>query len=160
MVRLLDGVCQAGRMTDDPWQTAVAVLRVAAQLADGIQQGMREQGFGDVRPAHGFAFALLSSGPATTMRLARHLGITKQAASEIVTHLVDSGYLVRRPDPDDRRAVLLELTDRGLACTAAAERAARDTVDGWRRRMPARRFAALDAALREIAEPGPLRPAW
>ncbi len=29
------------------------------------------------------------------------------------------GYLVRRPDPTDRRAKLIVLTDRGRACIAA-----------------------------------------
>lgn len=147
-------------MTEDPWRTATAVLRVAGQLVDGIQEGLREQGFDDVRPAHGFAFVMLAAGPATTVRLAEHLGITKQAASELVGHLVRAGYLRRRPDPGDRRAMLLELTDRGWECTRAAERAARDTVAGWRNRVSTRRFRALDAVLQEIAEPGPLRPSW
>ena len=147
-------------MTDDSWGTAVAMLRVAGQLVDGVQQGLREQGFDDVRPAHGFAFVMLASRPATIVRLAEHLGITKQAASELAGHLVRAGYLRRRPDPDDRRAVLLELTDRGWACTRAAERAARDTVRDWRERVSKRRFDALAAVLQEIAEPGPLRPSW
>ena len=30
------------------------------------------------------------------------------------------GYLARQPDPDDRRARLLELSDRGTAALAAA----------------------------------------
>jgi DNA-binding MarR family transcriptional regulator len=138
----------------------MAVLRVAGQLVDGIQEGLREQGFDDVRPAHGFAFVMLAARPTTIVRLAEHLGITKQAASELAGQLVGAGYLRRRPDPDDRRAVLLELTDRGWACTRAAERAARDTVGGWRARVSARRFDTVASVLQEIAEPGPLRPSW
>lgn len=144
----------------DEWHTAVALLRVSGQLVEGIQQGMRRRGYDDVRPAHGFAFGMLSSGPATTVQLAQYLGITKQAAGELVAHLVDGGYLRRRPDPSDGRRVLLELTDRGRGCTAAAEDAARETVRAWRARLPSRRVDGLAAALRALAEPGPLRPSW
>jgi DNA-binding MarR family transcriptional regulator len=144
----------------DEWQTAVALLRVSGQLVEGIQRGMRRRGFDDVRPAHGFAFVMLSAGPATAAQLAEYLGITKQAASELVAHLVDGGYLRRRPDPSDGRRVLLELTDRGRGCTAAAEDAAREKVRQWRYRLPARRIDALAVTLQALAEPGPLRPSW
>jgi DNA-binding MarR family transcriptional regulator len=81
------------------WSTAVSVLRLATQLIDGIQQGLLERGFDDVRPVHGFAFARLSESPASTVQLAEHLGITKQATSELVQHLVDRGYLTRARTP-------------------------------------------------------------
>lgn len=136
------------------------MLRLAAQLVDGITQGVVEAGFDDVRPVHGFAFARLSAAPATTAQLAEHLGITKQATSELVQHLVDRGYLTRVPDPSDGRARLLVLTDRGLNCTHAAEGAARRTVDGWERRLTPGEAAAFRAGLAAAADPGPLRPAW
>jgi len=142
------------------WSTATSVLRMASELVDGVQQGLAARGFDDVRPVHGFAFARLSGSPATTAQLAEHLGITKQATSELVQHLVDRGYLTRTADPDDRRARLLVLTDRGQACTEAAEQAAAATVDGWQHRVSAAAFEDFQSALAELATPGRLRPAW
>jgi DNA-binding MarR family transcriptional regulator len=142
------------------WSTATAVLRLASELIDGVQQGLADRGFDDVRPVHGFAFARLSGSPATTAQLAEHLGITKQATSELVQHLVERGYLTRAADPDDRRARLLVLTDHGQACTQAAEQAASATVDGWKNRLSADAFEDLQSALAGIALPGRLRPAW
>lgn len=147
-------------MTVDSWGTATAVLRLATQLVDGIQQGLRERGFDDVRPVHGFAFARLSEAPATTTQLAEHLGITKQATSELVHHLVDHGYLDLVPDPTDRRARLLALTDRGHACTRAAQDAAADTVNTWEQRITPDQRAELRVALAAITDPGRLRPSW
>lgn len=147
-------------MTATDWQSASATLRIAAQLVDGIQTGLAARGFTDIRPVHGFAFAALSGADKTTTGLAVSLGITKQAAAQLVEHLVDRGYLVRRPDPRDGRAQLLILTERGHACTAAAEQAAADVVDGWRGQVPATAFAAFTRVLDTIAEPGRLRPAW
>jgi len=147
-------------MADDGWTTAVAVLRLASQLVDGIQEGLARRGFDDVRPAHGFAFARISAGDATTADVAEHLGITKQAAGQLVDHLVDHGYVVRRPHQHDARARLLLLTDRGRACTLAAEAAASETVDQWRSRLGPQDFGRLQVALTAIATPGRLRPSW
>jgi len=138
---------------------AAAVLRVASQVVDGIQQGLARRGFDDVRPVHGFAFARLSGAPATASELAAHLGVTKQAAAQLVDHLVKRGYLRREPDPTDRRARLLVLTERGRACTAAADQAAGDVVQHWRNQLPAAQFEQLQQALHAIAVPGRLRPA-
>ncbi len=140
--------------------TAGAVLRLASQLVDGIQQGLTRRGFNDVRAVHGFAFARLSGTPATASELAAHLGVSKQAAAQLVDHLVERGYLHREPDPTDRRARLLVLSERGRACTAAADQAAADVVQHWRDQLPDPQFEQLQQALHTIAVPGRLRPAW
>ena len=45
--------------------------------------------------------------------------MTPQAMGELVDELEALGYVERRPDPTDRRAKLIMLTDRGKACIAA-----------------------------------------
>jgi len=147
-------------VSTDNWNTATTVLRLAAELVDGVQKGLAERGFIDVRPVHGFAFARLSGAPATTAQLAEHLGITKQATSELVGYLCENGYLTRAPDPDDRRARLLVLTERGHACTRAAQQAAADTVDRWNAKLTVQQQVDLSRTLTAIASPGRLRPAW
>jgi len=146
-------------MTDFP-DLPVLVLRAASQLVDAIQEGVAARGFTDVRPSHGFAFARISSGDATASDLAEHLGVTKQAAGQLVEQLVDRGYVTREADPTDARARLLRLTDRGWACTRAADDAAREAVEQWRDRLDPATYAALGTALRTVVTPGRLRPAW
>lgn len=51
--------------------------------------------------------------------LIRQLGISKQAASQLVDTLVERGYLERDDDPDDRRRTILVATARGRAAAAA-----------------------------------------
>ena len=147
-------------MDDDRWTTAIAVLRMATQLVEGIQEGVQRRGFDDVRPAHGFAFARISAGDATTADIAVHLGITKQAAAQLVDHLVDRGYVERRRHPRDARARLLVLTARGRACTAAAEQAAAETIGTWEKQLGPASYGQLAAALDALAKPGRLRPLW
>jgi DNA-binding MarR family transcriptional regulator len=68
--------------------------------------------------------------------LARHLGIAPRSATEVADALESAGLLTRSPDPTDRRAVLLALTERG-----------RHTVTQVRNR----RRAAADAAVARLS---------
>ncbi len=139
---------------------ATLVLQIASQVIDGIQKGVAERGFTDVRPAHGFAFVRIAAGDATTVEVAEHLGVTKQAASQLVEQLVERGYVERLPDPSDRRARQLRLTEHGWSCTRAAEQAANDVAERWRDRLGADDLDAWARSLRALAEPGRLRPTW
>jgi DNA-binding MarR family transcriptional regulator len=145
-------------MSDE--ELGMLVLRASTQVVDGIQQGVARRGFADVRPSHGFVLARVSFGDATVADVAEHLGVTKQAASQLVEQLVQRGYATRSPDPQDGRARLLALTDRGWACTRAATQAAGETVSAWRQVLGADAMAALQAALQAVVVPGRLRPAW
>jgi DNA-binding MarR family transcriptional regulator len=49
----------------------------------------------------------------------RQLGVSKQAASQLIDTLVLRGYLERRVDPEDRRRIIIEATERGRAAGEA-----------------------------------------
>jgi len=138
---------------------AAALLATAGELTHRINDGVVARGF-DGRPAYGFAFARLAPNGATVTDLAAHLGVTKQAASQLVDELVRKGYVERRPHPDDARARLIVLTERGWACTRAAEEAAADAVRAWVELLGEGEVRALCDRLARIAPYGPLRPAW
>jgi DNA-binding MarR family transcriptional regulator len=139
---------------------AMLILRAATHIIDGIQRGLMERGFRDVRPAHGFAFVRISAGDATVAEVAAHLGVTKQAASQLVEQLVQRGYVTREPDPTDRRSRRLALTPRGWECTRAAQSAAAETTATWEQQLGPEGVAALHTALHAVVVPGTLRPAW
>ena len=147
-------------MERDLLDLPVLLLGAARALVDGIDAGVRARGFADLRPAHGFAFALISAGGATVVELAQHLDVTKQAASQMVEDLVSKGYVERRPHPDDARARLIVLTEKGWACTRAADEASEETLRPWADAIGPRRLNALRADLARIAAPGRLRPMW
>ncbi|ADD41929.1 MarR family winged helix-turn-helix transcriptional regulator [Stackebrandtia nassauensis] len=139
---------------------AFALLSAATDLVEGIDSRMRERGFTDVRPAHGYAFVRIAGSGATVTQVAEHLSMTKQAASLLVGELVDKGYVERRPHPDDARAKLLVLTDKGRACTRAADRAAAEVVGKWAEILGEERVTALRVDLGRIASRGRIRPVW
>ncbi|WP_089102982.1 MarR family winged helix-turn-helix transcriptional regulator [Streptomyces hyaluromycini] len=139
---------------------SAALLATAGELTQRINEGVVARGFEGIRPAHGFAFARLAPDGATVTELAVHLGVTKQAASQLVDEIVRRGYAERRPHPRDARARLIVLTERGWACTRAAEAAAAEVVRGWGDVLGEREVRALWDCLSRIAPYGPLRPSW
>ncbi|MFF6993932.1 MarR family winged helix-turn-helix transcriptional regulator [Streptomyces sp. NPDC008313] len=137
-----------------------ALLAAAGELTQRIHDGVVARGFEGIRPAHGFAFTRLAPDGATATELAAHLGVTKQAASQLVDDLVRRGYAERCPHPDDARARLVVMTELGWACTRAAEEAAADAVRPWVELLGEREALALRERLLAIAPGGPVRPTW
>ncbi len=84
------------------------------QIVDGLVGAGYPQ-----RPKHSAVFAQISPDGSRLTVLARKANMTPQAMGELVDELVDMGYLVRRPDPDDGRAKLIVLTQRGRDAVAA-----------------------------------------
>ncbi|WP_326669911.1 MarR family winged helix-turn-helix transcriptional regulator [Streptomyces canus] len=138
---------------------AAALLSAAGDLTQRINEGVVARGF-EARPAWGFAFARLAPDGATVTELAGHLGVTKQAASQLVDEIVRRGYAERRPHPGDARARLVVLTERGWACTRAAEEAAAEAVRSWTDVLGESDVRALCDRLGRIAPHGPIRPTW
>ncbi|MDQ0759559.1 MarR family winged helix-turn-helix transcriptional regulator [Streptomyces canus] len=138
---------------------AAALLAAAGDLTQRINDGVVARGF-EGRPAWGFAFARLAPDGATVTELAGHLGVTKQAASQLVDEIVRKGYAERRPHPGDARARLVVLTERGWACTRAAEEAAAEAVRSWIDVLGESDVRALCDRLGRIAPHGPIRPTW
>ena len=78
------------------------------------------------KPAHSAVFAQISPEGSRLTELARGANMSPQAMGELVDELEELGYVVRRPDPTDRRAKLIVLTAKGMACIAAGIA----TIDG------------------------------
>lgn len=139
---------------------SAALLAVAGELTQRIHDGVEARGFEGLRPAHGFAFTRLAPDGATVTELAAHLGVTKQAASQLVDEIVRKGYAERRPHPGDARARLVVLTEQGWACTRAAEEAAAEAVRPWAELLGEGEVRALWERLVRIAPYGPIKPVW
>jgi DNA-binding MarR family transcriptional regulator len=102
---------------------------LAAELRESLGKLIRR-----LRAEHGFplpqgaALGQLSRGGAQTVSdLAGVAHMRPQSMAQTVRELEEGGYVIRRPDPDDGRRVLIELTDAGVAALAADRR----RRDGW-----------------------------
>ncbi len=75
------------------------------------------------KPKHSAVFAQIDPKGSRLTELARRANMTPQAMGELVDELEDLGYVTRQPDPTDRRAKLIVLTDRGHAAVEAGKEA-------------------------------------
>jgi DNA-binding MarR family transcriptional regulator len=124
---------------------------VARQLRGASQETLAPW---DVTPAH--LRALRTLGHHGSMRLSDlsgRLHIAPRSATEVVDALESRDLVRRRPDPGDRRATLVEMTEHGAEVMAAI-RAARgnDAERAFGRLSPADR-AELARILGQLRDP-------
>ena len=97
---------------------------VARQLRETSQEILAPW---DITPAHLRALRILSRhGTMRLSALSDRLHIAPRSATEVVDALESRGLVRRRPDPDDRRATLVALTEQGTSVLDAI-RTARGT---------------------------------
>jgi DNA-binding MarR family transcriptional regulator len=119
-------------MSDRPWYEDVPIPRLMREARDvyreAVQHALAGAGCDDI-PRNGvLVLAGLDHGtpePAFTPQadLVAALGLSKQAASQLIDTLVLREYLERRIDPEDRRRMGIRLTSRGLAAAIAIQTA-------------------------------------
>ena len=121
-------------MTDAPWYEIVSVpvlLRHARAVYGGaMRTALEGAGYDDV-PKNGlYVIGGLAqeSGDIPLAQIIDELGLSKQAAGQLVDTLVARGYLDRRTDPQDRRRLIVSLTERGRDA-ADVQTLAREGID-------------------------------
>jgi DNA-binding MarR family transcriptional regulator len=130
-----------------------ALLRVArGSFAQVIDAHLEAGGFDDLPRNGPFVLGGMANHGGSAVQMIRGLGVTKQAASQLIDVLVLRGYLTREVNAQDRRRMTIELTDRGRAA-AAAVRAGIEAVDAELAEMlsPAE-LAGLRAGLAALGE--------
>lgn len=106
-----------------------ALMRAARRTyGTNIRRALAQAGFDDV-PRNGlFVIGAIARMGAPLSEIIEQLGVSKQAAGQLVDTLVLRGYLERSIDPDDRRRLRITLTERGQAAGTII-RATVDEVD-------------------------------
>src|SRR5579863_3639916 len=98
-----------------------ALLRHArAAYGLAMRKALEAAGYDDI-PKNGLYVIgglALGAGDVPLAALIRDLRISKQAAGQLVDTLVTRGYLARNVDEQDRRRLVVALTDRGRAAAA------------------------------------------
>jgi DNA-binding MarR family transcriptional regulator len=121
---------------------------------------VREAGF-EVTAAQGRIFARIGPSGTRLSDLAAQAQVTKATAGFIVDQLERSGLVARVPDPDDGRARLVTVTDRGHNAVRVAAEAVAAVEEEWTAHLGASRMRQLRQTLtqlREITDPWAERP--
>jgi DNA-binding MarR family transcriptional regulator len=129
------------------------LLRTPFQsLVERIHSDLAAKGFEDVRPAHGNVFQFIGKNGARITTMAEKAQMTKQSMSYLVEYLEDRGYVERKQDPNDKRAVIFCMTAKGWRATKVAEQSIQDLQNEWREKLGAKKFDTLVNSLEELTE--------
>jgi DNA-binding MarR family transcriptional regulator len=121
------------RMGDTPCYDQVSIPALLRHARNTYGKAMRaaleEAGFDDIA-ANGLYVVgglAIHERELPLRQLIKELGITKQGAGQLVDALVMRGYLSRAVDENDRRQLIVTLTERGRA--AEVQNKARERID-------------------------------
>lgn len=122
------------------------------EIVRRVTLGLAEAGFDDLRPAHTAVFQHIEAEGTRLTDLAERAQITKQSMGYLVDYLEQRGYLERRPDPSDRRAALITLTDRGWEQVQAALKIIAAIEEEWTGGLGRPRMEQLRELLGELRQ--------
>jgi DNA-binding MarR family transcriptional regulator len=127
-----------------------ALLTQVKELALAkMRTRLAEEGYADIREGYGCVFGFIDIDEGSRLTdLAERSGLTKQAVGEVIPELEELGYVIREPDPRDRRAKIIKLTPLGREACLTGRRLFADIEREWAEQLG----EELITALREAAE--------
>ncbi|WP_182886879.1 MarR family winged helix-turn-helix transcriptional regulator [Microbispora sp. H10885] len=115
-----------------------------------LHRRLDAEGFEGIRYSHGAVFRFIDAEGSRLTVLAERSGLSKQALGEVVTELERHGYVERTIDPDDHRAKIIRLTERGMKARVAAARILGDIERRWAQHLGRDRIAGMRMVLEEV----------
>jgi DNA-binding MarR family transcriptional regulator len=125
-----------------------ALLRAArGSYGHAVRRSLAEAGFPDVPRNGAFVLGGMVNQGIEAGLLIRQLGVSRQAASQLIDTLVVRGYLERSPHPEDRRRLTIEATERGRAAATAVRAAVTAINDELAENITPEQLAGMRAGL-------------
>jgi DNA-binding MarR family transcriptional regulator len=140
-------------MTDEiPAHASLGLLLRLAhqQWTQAVDAALDEAGFGDIRPPHANVFTFVPPHGIQVSELTKLARVRKQTMAQAVEELEALGYVERRPDPTDRRARLVFLTERGTKVRPIAVAAGKRADAEWVKLTSKRTIEQLRTSLTEV----------
>lgn len=128
------------------------LARLLREFRHDLAAPRAEAGFGDIRDPHMQIFGNVRMGGIRLTELADRAQLSLAATSELVNDLEVLGYVLRRADPADGRAKLIDLTKRGRNAMAAAGDRVADIEQRWLKLVGAKDFAHMCRTMQRLLD--------
>ncbi len=130
-----------------------ALLRVPAQaIHRRIINELNAAGFEELRLPHMAVFQFPGPDGVRPSVLAERAGMSKQAMNQLLRSLETQGYIVRSDAPEEGRARMVRLTERGHAAYAKIHDILRNVEREWSAELGPKHFAELKDLLVRVWE--------
>lgn len=131
-------------------EAVMNTIRTADLLFDRIGQLLRPLG---VSSAGGLVLGQLRDhGPMSPSELGERLIVTRATVTGVVDSLERRGYVLRSPNPDDRRGIIVELTEAGAHAVAQVRTIIHRQERDWMAGLTEEELAAYIGLLHRIQE--------
>jgi DNA-binding MarR family transcriptional regulator len=141
-----------GFVLSDRQEVAIPALLRGSRGAysRAIRARLAASGFEDLPRNGPFLLGGMANRGIGVRDLGHRLGVSKQAVSQLIDTLVVRGYLERRVDPDDRRRMTIELTERGRAAAEIVRDGVESVDDELVSMLSSEQLAGLVAGLEAL----------
>ncbi len=130
---------------------------------DALQSALRKHGWDLVTRSQSLLFANLASGEYRQSRLAKNLGVTRQAISQMLSELEQRGLIRLDVDPNDRRARIVRFSKSSAQLRDAASSVLAQLEARLKQRLGAVTYNTMQKGLAadwgELPEVDPILPA-
>jgi DNA-binding MarR family transcriptional regulator len=128
-----------------------STLRSAwTELIDEVFEDLLAAGFDDLRPVHRPILRDVLTSNLRPSELGARLGLSKQAANDLVREFETKGYITLESDPDDGRAKRIVATQRGRQASETAQASSNAVGHRWAELVGKDRYAVFEEVLSEI----------
>ena len=117
-----------------------------------LYRRLADAGLDGLRVPHTHVSAYIEADGSRLSDLARKARMTMPAMLELVDDLERLGYAKRKPDPTDRRAKLIVMTDKGWAAMGTGQRIIGELEREYARVLGRKRFEEFTASFQELLE--------
>ena len=146
-------LCWCGMNEPTPLPLALLANRVFKACEADFFDALSAAGHQDLRMRHTALFEALDPSGTRASVLAERLGMTQQAMGQLLEDMETAGYVSRVPDPKDRRARLVTLTDQGQAAVTICYDVLRTLEAGYADLLGgAKEFATLKQGLAQLMD--------
>ena len=155
-------------MTDTASEVPLARLFAMAfrLLIDDLHDRLAANGWPDVPRSWGFLLLAVRDGALSASELADHLGVTKQAVSQLVDAMQDARLITRTADEHDGRSKRIAITAKGRKLLRTVEAIYQELERGWAAVIGAAQLDAIRTSLITVLTDRaggtlpPVRPSW
>ena len=126
--------------------------QVLVAYADEFEQRLATAGFTELSlPLGANVLRFLNGRGVRISALAQQSRVTKQAISQQVAYLENLGYVTVNSDPEDKRAKVVRLTERGRHARSLTGPLFSNVERSWTRRIGRKHVRGLRASLETVA---------
>ena len=105
---------------------AQLLMRAFYWADEGLQNHLQSKGWPAITRAQSLIFVNIGEGVTRPSEIAARVGVTRQAIHQTINELIEEGFVVLEPDPNDRRAKVVRYTKLG-------EKIGLDAIEGLHR---------------------------